>query len=70
LAQWLFEAKKRYGLSVLTYMVTSNHNRLLVIDVSDGDVFPNSIPLIARRRGEGSGTLSTFYVLCDPLQAA
>ncbi len=23
--QWLFEAKKRYGLCVLNYMVTSNH---------------------------------------------
>jgi putative transposase len=23
--QWLFEAKKRYGLTVLNYMVTSNH---------------------------------------------
>jgi REP element-mobilizing transposase RayT len=23
--QWLFEARKRYGLSVLNYAVTSNH---------------------------------------------
>jgi hypothetical protein len=22
---WLFEAKKRFGLSVLNYMITSNH---------------------------------------------
>jgi hypothetical protein len=27
---WVFEAKKRFGLSVLNYMVTSNHVRLLV----------------------------------------
>jgi len=26
---WLFEAKKRYGLSILNYMVTSNENREL-----------------------------------------
>jgi putative transposase len=29
---WLFEAKKRYGLFVLNYMVTSNHIHLLVVD--------------------------------------
>ncbi len=27
--QWLFEAKKRYELSILNYMVTSNHVHLL-----------------------------------------
>src|ERR687891_1763162 len=27
---WVFQAKKRFGLSVLNYMVTSNHVRLLV----------------------------------------
>jgi len=30
--QWLFEAKKRYDLSVLNYMATSNHIHLLVKD--------------------------------------
>jgi putative transposase len=29
---WLFEARKRYGLSVLNYIVTSNHIHLLVFD--------------------------------------
>jgi len=29
---WVFEAKKRYGLSVLDYMVTFNHIHLLVKD--------------------------------------
>ena len=29
---WLFEAKKRYGLSILNYTVTSNHIHLLVLD--------------------------------------
>ena len=27
---WLFEAKKRFGLSVLNYMITSNHVHLLI----------------------------------------
>jgi REP element-mobilizing transposase RayT len=31
---WLFEAKKRFGLSVLNYMVTSNHVHLVVKDTS------------------------------------
>jgi len=29
---WLFETKKRYGLRVLNYKVTSNHFPLLVLD--------------------------------------
>jgi REP-associated tyrosine transposase len=29
---WVFEAKKRFGLSVLNHMVTSNHVHLLVKD--------------------------------------
>ncbi len=28
--RWVFEAKKRYGLSVLDYVVTSNHIHLLL----------------------------------------
>jgi REP element-mobilizing transposase RayT len=50
--QWLFEAKKRYGLSVLNYMVTSNHIHLVVRDNGEGDVIPNSIQLIAGRTGQ------------------
>jgi putative transposase len=51
LAQWLFEAKKRYGLSVLNHMVTSNHIHLLVRDNGHRDVSPNSIQLIEGRTG-------------------
>ncbi len=36
---WLFEAKKRFGLSILDYAVTSNHIHLLVFD-SKEDVIP------------------------------
>ncbi|MGQ9646403.1 MAG: transposase [Thermodesulfobacteriota bacterium] len=50
--QWLFEAKKRYGLSVLNYMVTSNHIHLLVRDIGGRDTIPNSIQLIAGRTGQ------------------
>jgi hypothetical protein len=30
--EWVFEAKKRFGLSVLDYMVTCNHVHLLIKD--------------------------------------
>jgi len=50
--QWLFEAKKRYGLCILNYMVTSNHIHLLVVDAGGREVVPNSIQLIAGRTGQ------------------
>jgi hypothetical protein len=48
---WVFEAKKRYGLSVLDYMVTSNHIRLLVKDTGQ-DVIAQSMQLIAGRMAQ------------------
>jgi putative transposase len=50
--QWVFEARKRYGLSVLSYAVTSNHIHLLVRDNGHRDVIPKSIQLIAGRTGQ------------------
>ncbi len=50
--QWLFEAKKRYGLSVLNYTVTSNPVHLLFRDDGDRYVIPKSIQLIAGRTGQ------------------
>lgn len=50
--QWLFEARKRYGLSVLNYMVTSNHIHLLVRDNGERDVISNSVQLFAGRMGQ------------------
>ena len=35
---WLFEAKKRYKLSVLNYCVTSNHIHLLVFDKGKNEI--------------------------------
>ena len=48
---WLFEAKKRYGLCVLNYVVTSNHIHLLVKDTGEG-VISKSLQLIAGRTGQ------------------
>ncbi|ODS30766.1 MAG: hypothetical protein SCARUB_04128 [Candidatus Scalindua rubra] len=48
---WLFEAKKRFGLRILNYAVTSNHIHLLVID-SGSEVIPNSIQLIAGKTAQ------------------
>ncbi len=48
---WLFEAKKRFNLSVLNYMVTSNLH-LLVYDNNGPDVIPKSMQLIAARTAQ------------------
>ena len=50
--QWLFEAKKRYGLVILNYMATSNHVHLIVFADSDRNVIPRSVQLIAGRTGQ------------------
>ena len=50
--QWLYEARRRYGLTILNYMVTSNHIHLLVVDDGDRDVIPSSIKLVAGRTGQ------------------
>ena len=49
---WLYEAKKRYGLKILNYMVTSNHIHLLVVGDDRRDVIPKSMQLIAGRTGQ------------------
>ena len=49
---WLYQAKKRYGLTILNYMVTSNHIHLLVSDDGGREVIPKSIKLIAGRTGQ------------------
>ena len=43
---WLFEAKKRYGLIILDYIVTSNHIHLLVVD-DESDAISKSIQFVA-----------------------
>jgi REP element-mobilizing transposase RayT len=50
--QWLYEARKRYRLTILNYMVTSNHVHLLVVDDGERDVIPKSMQLVAGRTGQ------------------
>ena len=50
--QWLYKARKKYGLTILNYMITSNHIHLLVVDDGERDVIPNSIQLVAGRTGQ------------------
>ena len=49
---WLYQARKRYGLTILNYTITSNHIHLLVADEGARDVIPNSMQLIAGRTGQ------------------
>jgi putative transposase len=48
---WLFEARKRYGLCVLNYVVTSNHIHLLVRDRGGGEI-AESMQLISGRTAQ------------------
>ncbi|HZD40233.1 MAG TPA: transposase [Terriglobales bacterium] len=48
---WVFEAKKRFGLSALNYMVTSNHVHFLVKDTG-GDIIAQSMQLSAGRTAQ------------------
>ena len=48
---WLFEAKKRFSLSVINYMITSNHVHLLIKDTGP-NVIADSMQLIAGRTAQ------------------
>lgn len=50
--QWLYQAKTRYGLVILNYVVTSNHVHLLVVDEHGREVIPDSVKLVAGRTGQ------------------
>lgn len=49
---WLFEAKKRYGLCILDYAVTSNHIHLLVEDAGKPETIARSMQLAAGRTAQ------------------
>jgi putative transposase len=49
---WLLEAKRRYGLLILNYKVTSNHIHLLVVDDGDREVISGSIQLVIGRTAQ------------------
>ena len=48
---WLYQAKKRYGLSVLNYICTSNHVHLLVRNAGNNTI-SKSMQLIAGRTAQ------------------
>lgn len=48
---WLYQARKRYGLCILNYIVTSNPFHLLVRDHSNGEI-ARSMQLIAGRTAQ------------------
>jgi putative transposase len=50
--QWLFEAKKRYKIIILNYIVTSNHIHLLVKDNSSHREIPSFMQLLQSRTGQ------------------
>jgi putative transposase len=50
--QWLYQARKRYGITILNYMVTSNHVHLLVKDSGTPKSIPRSIQLVAGRTAQ------------------
>jgi len=43
----LFRVKKKYGIEILNYIVTSNHIHLLVSDNGNRDTIPRSMPVVA-----------------------
>ena len=58
---WLFEARKRFGLCVLDYIVTSNHVHLVVKDTGS-DVIAESIGIWLDVRRFGSCLIDLLRV--------
>ncbi|MFZ0132571.1 MAG: transposase [Desulfobacterales bacterium] len=51
--QWLYQARKRNGLAIMDFMVTSNHIHFLVVDTRNrGNVIPKPMKLVAGRTGQ------------------
>ncbi len=48
---WMFQAKKRYGLRILNFIITSNHIHLLLLDRGKGEI-AKSMQLIAGRTAQ------------------
>jgi putative transposase len=61
---WLREARRRFGLCVLNYIVTCNHIHLLVMDQGRGEIAA-SMQLVAGRTGqaynERKGRVGAFW---------
>jgi putative transposase len=50
--QLLFEARKRYGVSILNYTVTSNHIHLIVTDSGSPESIPRTMQYVAGKTGQ------------------
>ena len=48
----LFKAKKRYQLSILNFIATSNHIHLIVSDSTKNDSIPRTMQFVAGRLGQ------------------
>jgi len=59
--KYLFKAKKKFGLVILNYMVTSNHIHLLVYDLTDKNVIPESIKFLAGRMAQDYNNRKNRY---------
>ncbi len=49
--RWLFEARRRYGVSILNYVVTSNHIHLMAW-CDDNETLPRTMRLVAGRTAQ------------------
>lgn len=49
---WLWQAKKRYSLKVLNYVITSNHIHLLLLEHEKDPAIPRSMQLVAGRTAQ------------------
>ena len=49
--QWLFQARKRFGMCILNHIVTSNHVHLLILDRGEG-ITSRSMQLVAGRTAQ------------------
>jgi REP-associated tyrosine transposase len=53
---WLYQARKRFGVKVLNYTLTSNHVHFLIKDDGDKNDIPAMIQLVAGRTGQEYNT--------------
>ena len=53
---WLYQARKRFGVEILNYAITSNHIHLVVRDGGGGNDIPAMIQLVAGRTAQEYNT--------------
>jgi putative transposase len=50
--QWVYEAKKRFGVWILNYSVTSNHIHLILKDGKGRDAISRTMQWVGGRTGQ------------------